>query len=126
MTIPNPAVDQYVSLATFRRDGREVRTPVWIAGGPVRFYVFSAGDAGKVKRIRNNGRARLATCDVRGKLASDWVDAHARILSDEEEIGAALQALRNKYGLLMKLGDVFAKLSGRFQRRAYLEIRLVK
>ena len=40
---------QYVSLATFRRDGRQVRTPVWVAPHEGRLYVFSECDAGKVK-----------------------------------------------------------------------------
>ena len=38
---------QYVSLATYRRDGREVRTPVWVAGDAGRLYVFSEAAAGK-------------------------------------------------------------------------------
>src|SRR4051812_15840549 len=111
MPPPDPAHDTYVSLATFRRDGSEVRTPVWIAGGAGRFYVFSAGDAGKVKRVRANGRARLATCDMRGNVKSDWVDARARVLSSDVEIATALKALRNKYRLQMWTADFFAKLS---------------
>jgi len=122
MSLPHPAQDAYVSLATFRRDGREVRTPVWIAGSTGRFYVFSAGDAGKVKRIRANGRARLATCDMRGNVQSDWLEASARVLSSDSEIATALKALHNKYGMRMWLTDVLSKLSGKFRKRAYLEI----
>ena len=121
----NPATEKYVSLATFRRDGREVRTPVWIAPRNGKFYVFSAGDAGKVKRIRANGRVRLAACDVRGKIESEWIEGRGRVLSDPAVIDKAHQALRDKYGWQMKLGDVFAKLSGRMQRRAYLELELL-
>src|ERR1700730_1504716 len=47
-----PAAEKYVSLATYRRNGVEVATPVWIAELAGRYYVFSAGDAGKIKRIR--------------------------------------------------------------------------
>ena len=122
MNHPQPETDKYVNLATFRRDGREVRTPVWIAGSHGRFYVFSTGDAGKVKRIRNNGQVRLATCDMRGNVTSDWVEARARILTSEREVAAALKALRDKYGVPMRIGDFLAKLSGRFGKRAYLEI----
>jgi len=122
MSLPDPARDTYVSLATFRRDGREVCTPVWIAGSAGRFYVFSAGDAGKVKRIRANGRVRLATCDLRGNVQSDWLEASARVVSSDGEIATALKALRDKYGIQMWLGDVFSKLSGKFKKREYLEI----
>ena len=124
MALPDPAQDTYANLATFRRDGREVRTPVWIAGRGGRFYVFSAGNAGKVKRVRANGRARLATCDLRGNVQSDWLDVTARVLNSEADIAAALAALRKKYGLQMWLTDFIAKLSGRFKNRAYLEIEV--
>jgi PPOX class probable F420-dependent enzyme len=55
----DPAAEKYVSLATYRRNGVEVKTPVWIARVGERYYVFSAGDAGKVKRIRATPRVRL-------------------------------------------------------------------
>ena len=35
---------RYVSLATFRRDGAEVATPVWFADVGDKLYVVSAGD----------------------------------------------------------------------------------
>ncbi|MGH8596900.1 MAG: pyridoxamine 5'-phosphate oxidase family protein, partial [Gammaproteobacteria bacterium] len=63
---------RYVSLATYRRDGREVRTPVWVAAAGDCHYVFSAGDAGKVKRLRVNPRVRLAACSLRGDIQSAW------------------------------------------------------
>jgi hypothetical protein len=43
-----PATEKYVNLATYRRNGVEVKTPVWIAELAGRYYVFSAGDAGKI------------------------------------------------------------------------------
>ena len=120
----DPAGEPYVSLATFRRNGIEVRTPVWIAEAQGRYYVFSAGDAGKVKRIRVTPRVRLAACDLRGNIKSDWIDGDARVVSEPSVVAAALQALRTKYGLQMRFTDFFAKLSGRFGKRAYLEITL--
>jgi len=119
-----PATEQYVSLATYRRNGAEVKTPVWIAGVAERYYVFSAGDAGKVKRIRATPRVRLAACDVRGNLRSDWIEARARIVSEPALIVEARKALRAKYGLLMRLIDVMATMTGRMRRRAYIEIKL--
>jgi len=63
-----------------------VRTPVWFAGEseqgvPEKLYVYSTGDSGKAKRIRNNPRVRVAPCDVRGKLLGEWIDAVATIVS---------------------------------------------
>ena len=120
----DPALESYVSLATFRRNGREVRTPVWIAGADRLYYVFSKGSAGKVKRIRANGRVRLAACDSRGKILSEWLDGRGRIVSEPEVIQRAYEMLRRKYWWGMRIGDFFAKLTGRYQKRAFLEIEI--
>jgi PPOX class probable F420-dependent enzyme len=118
----DPVTERYVSLATYRRDGREVRTPVWLAEHDSRLYLFSEGRAGKVKRIRANGRARLAACDFRGRLKSDWMEARGRIVEDPALIERAYVALRNKYGLSMRIGDLFSKLVGRYEKRAIIEL----
>jgi PPOX class probable F420-dependent enzyme len=120
----DPATQGYVSLATYRRNGLEVKTPVWIAPVAGRYYVFSAGDAGKVKRIRATPRVRLAACDLRGNLRSDWVEARARIVSDPALIAEVRKALRGKYGFMMRLTDLVATITGRIRRRAYIEIEL--
>ena len=120
----DPATEKYVSLATYRRNGVEVKTPVWIAMVAGRYYVFSAGDAGKVKRIRATSRVRLAACDVRGEVRGPWMEAHARIVLDPTLIVEVRRALWRKYGLLMRLLDVIATMTGRIRRRAYIEIEL--
>ena len=126
MNVPRfePATEKYVSLATYRRNGVEVKTPVWIAELAGRYYVFSAGDAGKIKRIRATPRVRLAACDVRGKVRSAWSEGRARIVLDPALIMGVRKALRRKYGLLMLLTDVMATMTGRMRRRAYIEIEL--
>jgi PPOX class probable F420-dependent enzyme len=118
--------ERYVSLATFRRDGREVRTPVWIAEAGGRLYAFSAGDAGKVKRIRATGRVRVAACDARGRVSADarWLDGRARIAAEPERVARAYAALRRKYGWQMRLLDWLSGLAGRRSRRAVIEIAL--
>jgi len=116
---------RYVSLVTFRRSGDMVATPVWAASVGDDFYVFSAGDAGKVKRLRNSSRARLAACSFRGELLGSWHDAEAELVDDEDVIAVAHRALRAKYGVQMWLADVSARLSGRLHRRAYIRVRLL-
>jgi PPOX class probable F420-dependent enzyme len=115
---------RYVSLATFRKSGAMVATPVWCAHQDGVFYVFSARAAGKVKRLRNSARARLAVCGPRGGLLGDWHDASAEIIEEPAEVARALTLLRGKYGLAMWLADAGAKLTGRFRRRAYVRVRL--
>ena len=118
----DPATERYVSLATFRRNGREVRTPVWLAELDSRYYLFSESRAGKVKRIRANGRARMAACDYRGRVGSGWMDARARIVHEPDLIERVYAALREKYGLTMKITDFFSKLTGRYRKRAIIEL----
>ena len=116
---------QYVNLATYRRSGAEVRTPVWIAGSGTRYFVFSEGKAGKVKRIRANGRARIARCDLRGTVSSGWIDARAEIVDDPSVIARAYAEFYAKYGLRVRIADLFSKLTGRYRRRAMLCLTLL-
>ncbi len=116
--------ESYVSLATFRRNGVEVRTPVWFAEDGGRLYVFSEGDAGKVKRIRATRRVRLAACGVRGGVHGAWIDGTARIVAEDEVVARAYAALVRKYGWQMQLANFASRLTGRFDKRAILEIEL--
>ena len=113
---------RYFSLATFRRNGAEVRTPVWFAREGDFYYVFSAPDAGKVKRLRLSSRSRIAPCDVRGALAGDWLEARTQLVGDANEIARAHRALQCKYGWQMSLLDLGARISGRYARRQYLKV----
>jgi len=114
---------RYINLATFRRNGNAVETPVWFAQADGALWVFSAGAAGKVKRLRNSARARVAPCDVRGKLRGEWIDAQAFPVDDSTKVAKAYAALQAKYGVQMKLVDFFSRLSGRIHERVILEIR---
>ena len=116
--------ERYVSLATYRKSGAEVRTPVWFAEVDDKLYVFTAGDSGKVKRLRNSSRARVASSDARGSTKGAWRNASAQIITDPVEIGHAHDALRVKYRWQMYMADVFARMLGRYQRRAWIEITL--
>ena len=103
MIEPAPAAplqgQKYISLATFRRNRQEVRTPVWFAEQPGQLYVMTRNDSGKFRRIRNQPQVRLAPCTMRGKVTGAWIDGQARILDRAEE-GAARQALERKYFLM--------------------------
>jgi PPOX class probable F420-dependent enzyme len=114
----------YVNLATFRRDGREVRTPVWVAAADGHLYVFSEAKAGKVKRIRATRRVAVAPCDVRGGLKGDFVEGVGRVVDDPETTRRGYDALRRKYGWQMLLTNFFSTLSGRIKNRALLELDL--
>jgi len=115
---------RYLSLATFRVSGAEVRTPVWFAAVDGKLWVFTAGESGKVKRLRRSSRVRVAPCDARGHVRGPWLDAKARLVEDPAAIARAGAALHVKYGWQKRLLDLFSRLSGRIRRRAWIEIEV--
>lgn len=115
---------RYLALATFRRSGAEVSTPVWFAAMDGRLYVFTAGDSGKVKRLRHSSRARIAPSDGRGNVRGEWWDAEARLVTAPRVIERAHAAMRAKYGWQAWVGDLFSRLTGRLPRRAWIEIEV--
>ncbi len=116
---------KYLSLATFRKSGVAVETPVWFAEEDEAFYIFSAGEAGKVKRLRNSPRSRIAACTATGRLTGEWVDSEAVVLSDSGDLDHALNALRRKYGWQMYMTDFLSGLSGKMRKRAYIKVTAI-
>jgi len=114
---------KYLSFATRKRSGEFIETPVWFAPDDNGFVIFSAGHAGKVKRLRNFSESRIAACTLAGKITGPWVATEAFILDAPDEKSGALKILREKYGWVMKSGDFFASLVGRMQGRAYIRVQ---
>ena len=99
MPIPDPIRGQrYLSLATFRKTGVAVRTPVWFAEEDGKLYFMTGSKLGKTKRIRNNPRVTIAPCTIRGKITGPEFSATARILPSED--GPLVhRAIKAKYWL---------------------------
>jgi hypothetical protein len=112
----------YLSFATRKRNGDFVPTPVWFAPDNGVYYLFSAGDAGKVKRLRNFSSARIAPCTVSGRLTGEWHEANAYLVDSPAEIALALAALRRKYGWQMRGLDALSRLGGKLHKRAYIRV----
>jgi uncharacterized protein len=107
---------KYLSLETFRKNGEGVRTPVWFAaekdGAAEVLFIYTIGEAGKVKRIRNNPRVRIAPCDMRGNVTGKFVEARVEILSGVAAAHAT-QLLNRKYFPLKQILGFFALFSRR-------------
>ena len=116
--------EKYVNLVTFRKSGKVVETPVWFAEMDGRYYVFSAASTGKVKRLRNSSRARVAACGGRGAVHGTWLDAEAFIVKDGDVKRRAYAALLEKYGWQMSITNLVSRLTGRIDKRVMIEIRL--
>ena len=81
MPIPPEITGQkYISLASFRKNGNPVHTPVWFGEKDDKLYVMTRSDSGKYKRIRNNPKVRIAPCTMRGKITGPEFAATARVL----------------------------------------------
>jgi uncharacterized protein len=111
---------KYLNLETFKKNGDGVKTPVWFAAdeatnldsGDAKLYAYTIGVSGKVKRIRNNPRVRIAPCDARGKVLGEWADARVEIVTGSEaEHG--MQLLNRKYFPWKQILGFFALFSGR-------------
>ena len=109
------AGQKYLNLETFKKSGQGVKTPIWFATDPARdiasdearLFAYTIGNSGKVKRIRNNGRVRVAPCDMRGDVTGEWVEAHAEIATGADaEYGDRL--LNKKYFPWKQLLNFFA------------------
>ncbi len=106
---------KYLLLTTFRRGGEGVPTAVWFAAGGGALGVFTGPQTGKVKRIRGEGRVRIAPCSFRGRVKGAEQGGAARLVTGEaaERIEAALKA---KYGWLFRL------ITRRRPQPAFIEI----
>lgn len=111
-----------MSFATLKKSGDYVATPVWFAPLDGDYYVFSAGNAGKVKRLRNFTDASIASCTATGRVTGEKFEADAYLLETAEEEALALKALHRKYGLKMKLTDLLSGLTGKKKKRTYIRV----
>jgi len=111
---------KYLSLETFKKSGEGVKTPVWFAADPAtdldgdgaRLYIYTIGNTGKVKRIRNNGHVKIAPCTMKGKLLGEWVNASTEMVTGEvAAIGVGL--LDKKYFPWKQFLGFFALFSRR-------------
>jgi hypothetical protein len=114
----------YLSLSTRKRDGSWVATPVWFAGDDAVVYIFSAANAGKVKRLRNFAEVTVAPCTVSGKVTGAPVRGAGELLSDDHSIATAHNALLQRYGWQMRLLNALSRLSGRYHQRQFIRINL--
>lgn len=115
---------RYLLLGTLKKNGDYVDTPVWFAKDGNTLYMFSTGDAGKVKRLRNFSDARVAPCTVSGKSLGDFAPAKATLITDATGKAEAHRQLVKKYGWQMRLLDAGARLAGRIRSRAFIKAEL--
>ena len=102
---------QYIRLETYRKSGQAVATPVWFTIDSDKIFVVTRSDTGKVKRLRNNSKVRVAPSGMRGEPKGEWADGQARFATPEE-FERALKQRSKKYGFKVKLAGLFSSSKG--------------
>ena len=110
--------EEYINLITYRKDESPVSTPVWLGQLGDSIIVTSSINAGKVKRIKANGRATIYTTNQSGsKKLSEEIEVNASIIEDEYEKQLGIKAIRNKY---FPISELFMK--GPDKNRAIIKL----
>ncbi len=95
---------EYINLITFRKDNTPVQTPVWLSSLEDCLVVTTNLNAGKVKRIRNNGLATIYVTNQSGsEKLSEEVDVKASIIDNEKEKQLGIKSIQKKYGAMAKV-----------------------
>ncbi len=114
---------KYISLETFRKNGKGVRTPVWTVAKDGKLLVWTQGDSWKVKRARKDPRVRVAVCDMRGNTEGPWVEGVVTSISDDERVKKEMRrALRKKYRAQVVFVTLVAVLRGENKGQVVMEI----
>ena len=102
----------FVSVESYRRSGAAVFTPVWITVEGDKLYCWTLASSGKVKRIRDNPRVRLAKCSASGRIESEWMSAAGRILDTKAQVKQQARRMSAKYGMKFLLFRMIGFLRG--------------
>jgi len=95
---------EYINLITFRKDNTPVPTPVWLSSLEDCLVVTTNLNAGKVKRIRNNGLATIYITNQNGsEKLSEAIDVKASLIDNEEEKQLGIKSIQKKYGAMAKI-----------------------
>jgi uncharacterized protein len=118
--------EKYISLTTFRRDGRGVATPVWFAEDGDHIVAFTGAQTGKAKRIRHNPHVMVAPCTIRGTITGPRWAGTVEFLPDSEH-ERVMGLIRAKYRVTKFLLDIIVGTIRRIARKpqthsVYLQI----
>ena len=104
MNLNNFTEAEYINLITYKRDKSSVTTPVWVASFSNSLVVTTSLNAGKVKRVRNNGKATIYITNQNGsKKLSESLDLKATLIEDLDLKKQATDLIRKKYGMMAKM-----------------------
>jgi PPOX class probable F420-dependent enzyme len=102
---------KYVSFVTYKKDGSPIATPVWVVPFEGGYAFTTESNALKVKRIRNDARATLTVCNMRGAIAEGAkVHIGAAVILDEADAQRVDALIRKKYFIGYRMIGVISLL----------------
>ena len=115
---------KYISLVTFRKSGERVPTAVWFAkfSDIANTYgVITETNAGKVKRIRNNGKIEVQVCDIKGNVTAgaETYSGVARLVIGDQAV-AVREAIATRYGITYRMFAIYNAAGSLLKRRNVL------
>ena len=125
MTDVNQFKDQeFLSIETFRKNGIGVRTTVWFVQEGDMLYIWTIGDSGKAKRIRNNARVRIAPCKRFGDVTGEWIEAQASMDDSAAAVRHVETLLRRKLGLVFAVFGLMDRLRDQLTGKQRVSIKV--
>ncbi|QMU53597.1 MAG: PPOX class F420-dependent oxidoreductase [Nitrosopumilus sp.] len=102
---------KYIPLETYRKNNEAVRMPIWFVIKNGLILIITRDQTGKIKRLRNNQKVKIATCSIRGKTSMSMMPGTAQILTDEET-AEAVKIRDKKCGFFSKVAKILTKGNG--------------
>ncbi len=103
--------EKYISLETYKKSKQAVRTPVWFVIKDGLIIIVTRDQTGKIKRLRNNKKVKIAACSIKGKTSMPMVSCTAKILT-QEETEEAVKLRDKKYGFFSRVAKFLTKGKG--------------
>jgi PPOX class probable F420-dependent enzyme len=115
---PSPFDNQrYIVMETFRKNGTPVSTPLgFVKASDTTLYVSTTADSGKVKRLRNNNRVRVAPGTGGGQPLGAWHEATATFL-DATESKRVYRLIVGKYPVIWRVITTVDAIQNFIQRK---------
>jgi PPOX class probable F420-dependent enzyme len=112
------ADEKYLLLTTFRKTGKAVPTPVWVAelaDGKMGHYTSSG--SGKAKRLAHTSRVTVQPCNARGnvKEGTEPDNATAELVTGAE-LEEITRRIKEKYGFFTKVTKLLGTIGGIVKR----------
>lgn len=119
---------EFLSLETFRKNGIGVKTPVWFAREGDTLFIWTVGDSGKIKRIRNNPRVNIAPCKRFGKVTGEWMAAQASVDDSAAAVRHVETLLRRRLGFGFAMFRLIDRLRDRWKgsHRVCVKVSLIQ